>query len=238
MKNKRNSQRDDYRLLKNKLLIRTFGMLFFAFALLATMYSLFLRGHIANVFVGFLDNFVYHDYDRALNVYSMYIRDYRSLFFIVLSLILFAIILRFYLNEFSKYFKEINRGIDALIEENTGDIVLPSELTVTEKKINHIKHTLEQRKLATELAEQRKNDLVVYLAHDLKNPLTSVIGYSVFNSSVSYIKRNGRTYQIAPVYRSERDKKTCRETGAELYINHCEIGYELPNDIKIEERGA
>ena len=71
-------------------------MLFFAFALLATMYSLFLRGHIANVFVGFLDNFVYHDYDRALNVYSMYIRDYRSLFFIVLSLILFAIILRFY----------------------------------------------------------------------------------------------------------------------------------------------
>ena len=26
-------------------------------------------------------------------------------------------------------------------------------------------------------AEQRKNDLVVYLAHDLKTPLTSVIGY-------------------------------------------------------------
>lgn len=47
-----------------------------------------------------------------------------------------------------------------------------------------------------------------------------------------------KTYQIAPVYRSERDKKTCRETGAELYINQCEIGYELPNDIKIEERGA
>ena len=177
MKNKRNSERDDYRLLKNKLLIRTFGMLFFAFAFLAAFYSLFLKGHIANTFVGFLDNFVYHDYDRALNVYSMYIRDYMSLFFIVLSLILFAIILRFYLNEFSKYFKEINRGIDALIEENTGDIVLSSELTVTEKKINHIKHTLAQRKLATELAKQRKNDLVVYLAHDLKTPLTSVIGY-------------------------------------------------------------
>lgn len=63
-----------------------------------------------------------------------------SLFFVVLSLLLFAIILRFYLNEFSKYFKEINRSIDALIEENSGDIVLPSELTAIEKKINHIKH--------------------------------------------------------------------------------------------------
>lgn len=177
MKNKRNSERDDYRLLKNKLLIRTFEILFFAFAFLAALYALFLKGHVANTFVGFLDNFVYHDYNRALNVYSMYIRDYKILFFIALSLILFAIILRFYLNEFSKYFKEINRAIDALIEENTGDIVLSSELTATEKKINHIKHTLEQRKLATELAEQRKNDLVVYLAHDLKTPLTSVIGY-------------------------------------------------------------
>lgn len=64
-----------------------------------------------------------------------------------------------------------------MIDENSGDVTLSSELAATEKKINSIKHTLEQRKLAAELAEQRKNDLVVYLAHDLKTPLTSVIGY-------------------------------------------------------------
>ena len=58
MKNKKNSERDDYRLLKNKLLISIFGMLFFAFAFLAALYSLFLKGHIADTFVGFLDNFV------------------------------------------------------------------------------------------------------------------------------------------------------------------------------------
>lgn len=176
IENKRNSERDDYRLLKNKLLIRTFGMLFLRLLFSSLVLSIFKRAHSRH-FCGFLDNFVYHDYERAYNVYSIYIRDYMSLFFVVLSLLLFAIILRFYLNEFSKYFKEINRSIDALIEENSGDIVLPSELTAIEKKINHIKHTLEQRKLAAELSEQRKNDLVVYLAHDLKTPLTSVIGY-------------------------------------------------------------
>ena len=34
-----------------------------------------------------------------------------------------------------------------------------------------------KRKSDAELAEQRKNDLVMYLAHDLKTPLSSVIGY-------------------------------------------------------------
>ena len=100
----------------------------------------------------------------------------RTTVMIVISIIL-LIILRICLTGFAKYFDEINRGIDALIEESTGDVYLSPELAATEKKINSIKHTLEQRKLETEAAEKRKNDLVMYLAHDLKTPLTSVIGY-------------------------------------------------------------
>ena len=64
------------------------------------------------------------------------------------------------------------------------------------------------------------------------------IDYSITNPSVTYISRNGRTYQIASVYRCERDRYTHRETGSELYVNQCEIGYELPDGITIEERGA
>ena len=46
-----------------------------------------------------------------------------------------------------------------------------------ETKLNSIKYaSLRGEQLAKE-AEQRKNDLVVYLAHDLKTPLTSIIGY-------------------------------------------------------------
>lgn len=89
----------------------------------------------------------------------------------------FLIVLRLYLKGFTKYFNEINRGINALKEENSDDIVLSAELAAAEQAINAIKHTLEQRKAAAMIAEQRKNDLVVYLAHDLKTPLTSVIGY-------------------------------------------------------------
>jgi len=56
-------------------------------------------------------------------------------------------------------------------------IELPSELKQTEFKMNQLKMTLRNNAHIAKEAEQRKNDLVVYLAHDLKTPLTSVIGY-------------------------------------------------------------
>ncbi len=56
-------------------------------------------------------------------------------------------------------------------------VVLPAELKEVENQMNQIKLNLRQNERAAKEAEQRKNDLIVYLAHDLKTPLTSVIGY-------------------------------------------------------------
>lgn len=64
------------------------------------------------------------------------------------------------------------------------------------------------------------------------------IDYTVFNSSVSYVKQEEKIYQIASVCRTEKDKMTGRQTEKELYVNQCEIAYKLPDDIKIEERGV
>ena len=46
-----------------------------------------------------------------------------------------------------------------------------------EVQLNTARETALRTARAAQEAEQRKNDLVVYLAHDLKTPLTSVIGY-------------------------------------------------------------
>lgn len=40
-----------------------------------------------------------------------------------------------------------------------------------------LKDTMQKRMLREQLAEQQKNDLIMYLAHDIRTPLTSVIGY-------------------------------------------------------------
>lgn len=46
-----------------------------------------------------------------------------------------------------------------------------------EQKLNVLRQALEKRELEAKLSEERKNNLVMYLAHDIRTPLTSVIGY-------------------------------------------------------------
>lgn len=53
----------------------------------------------------------------------------------------------------------------------------PDELREFSQRLKDFKYELKENEQARQAAEQQKNDLVVYLAHDLKTPLTSVIGY-------------------------------------------------------------
>ena len=179
MKNRNNKKQklgNDFKNLQTKLFVRTVVIMLVAVVAVYALYTFVLHGNFANFVVNFI-NFFIDDYLQALHIYQAVFRNYMDLYILLAIAIVFLIVLKIYLRGFTKYFNEINKGIDTLIDENSGDVVLSSELVATEKKMNYIKHTIQQQKLAAELAEQRKNDLVVYLAHDLKTPLTSVIGY-------------------------------------------------------------
>lgn len=177
MKNKIFRKEDDFGQFKNLVFSRTILMVIIAVFIIHFVYGFFWKGKFANLAVIVFQRLFDIDYVQALKLYQMTLRNNMDLIFMVMIAVVFFIIFRIYLNWFVKYFMEINKGIDALIKEGTGEVLLPAELSAIEKKINTIKHTLEKRKLDTQLAEQRKNDLVVYLAHDLKTPLASVIGY-------------------------------------------------------------
>lgn len=179
MKNRNNKKQkmgNEFKNLQTKLFVRTVVIMLVAVVAVYALYTFVLHGNFANFVVNFI-NFFIDDYLQALHIYQAVFRNYKDLYILLAIAIVFLIVLKIYLRGFTKYFNEINKGIDTLIDENSRDVVLSSELVATEKKMNYIKHTIQQQKLAAELAEQRKNDLVVYLAHDLKTPLTSVIGY-------------------------------------------------------------
>ena len=109
---------------------------------------------------------------------------YRSIFYnnieiitFIVIIVVLVILLKLSISWFTKYFDEVSAGMDKLAEESNAEITLSPELDFMENKLNQIKNNLEKQKKAALDAEQRKNELVVYLAHDIKTPLTSVIGY-------------------------------------------------------------
>lgn len=79
-------------------------------------------------------------------------------------------ILAFY--NIAKADKLIERANNAI-----GDEQLPDELRPLADTLKEFKQNIKMNEQARRYAEQQKNDLIVYLAHDLKTPLTSVIGY-------------------------------------------------------------
>lgn len=94
------------------------------------------------------------------------------LFCILLLFMIFA-----FAKRYTKPFQDIDRQLAALLSDDSSEIHLSKELSATEQKLGALKQAMEKRLFDARLAEQRKNDLVTYLAHDIRTPLTSVIGY-------------------------------------------------------------
>lgn len=80
----------------------------------------------------------------------------------------------------SKLIGYLNKIVDAtsnMLSQDSRPVVLPSEIKIIQDELNRLREESLKNAAAAKEAEQRKNDLIVYLAHDLKTPLTSVIGY-------------------------------------------------------------
>lgn len=166
----------DYFQLKSKLFFRFLGMMVFAFLIIFVLYKTLWSGKGGDVIVSILQKILGMEYGDALYIYRHIFRDYAELIWVIGIVFIFFVFLIFFLNWFTKYFNAINQGIDALLEEDR-IISLPAEMSAIELKLNTVKRTLQKRALDVQIAEQRKNDLVMYLAHDIRTPLTSVIGY-------------------------------------------------------------
>ena len=68
-------------------------------------------------------------------------------------------------------------SIEGIYSGNSKEVVLPDEYREVQEKLKLLQYEYELRMKAVHEANQRKNDMIMYMAHDLKTPLTSVIGY-------------------------------------------------------------
>ncbi|HIU88029.1 MAG TPA: HAMP domain-containing histidine kinase [Candidatus Avilachnospira avistercoris] len=100
--------------------------------------------------------------------------------YIILAVILFALI--FYLLERPaiSYIRRLSEGINAVASgdlESRIEVIGDDEFSEMAENINHMTDELRELLRSEREAEQSKNDLITNIAHDLKTPLTSIIGY-------------------------------------------------------------
>ena len=123
--------------------------------------------------------------ESAIRLYWQLIGNNKMFFIIVGFLLLFAMFYYVALSKMMKYVDQIGDGIENILSESTKPIHLITELKPIEIRLNEIKATLKRQEIEAEEGEKKKNDLVLFLAHDLKTPLTSIVAYlSMLDSHV------------------------------------------------------
>ncbi|QIB70719.1 HAMP domain-containing histidine kinase [Aminipila butyrica] len=88
-----------------------------------------------------------------------------------------GVITYYFFTKALNYLDEVVAASKQLVADKDQPIVLPEAIKIVQDELNLFREQALRNELLAKEAEQRKNDLVVYLAHDLKTPLTSVIGY-------------------------------------------------------------
>jgi two-component system, OmpR family, sensor histidine kinase VanS len=167
---------NDYYKLKRKLFLYILVIVIAAIVFVFYLREL-MRWRTGEWIVRFLENSFHLERQDAMLIYQYTIRNNITIIMYVTIAVTVLILCRIMLSKFAKYFNEINNGIDILIQKEDKQIELSPEMEFLEQKLNTLKLTLEKREQEAKLAEQRKNDFVMYLAHDIKTPLTSIIGY-------------------------------------------------------------
>ncbi len=121
----------------------------------------------------FLGNALYR-INYNLYLWCIYSKDTIFVLYIIVTMI---IIFYYFVSKKIENREKLYESLDQILNEDSANIELPHEMIKFSEKLNQIKYEYILSVKRTKEAEQKKNDLIMYMAHDLKTPLTSVIGY-------------------------------------------------------------
>lgn len=162
LKNKLFKQEKDLQLIYRKLFLQMF-ITAFLYAMIGIVTYLVLIRLLENI--------------EIIHNLINWIETHRVFGFLVYLTIGYTIILIYYWKKPFGYLNNILIATSSIYQQGEKSIDLPVPLKDIENYLNELRLEVQNSKQAAQNAEQRKNDMISYLAHDLKTPLTSIIGY-------------------------------------------------------------
>lgn len=113
----------------------------------------------------------------AKNVALVWLDARLDVLYIVYLIIGYFVIFYFYWKKPWNYLNEVVDAMETVYEKSAKGISLPEPLHDLESHMNQIKLSVLTSEKSVAQAEEKKKELVMYLAHDIRTPLTTVIGY-------------------------------------------------------------
>lgn len=148
-----------------KVLAKSIGISILVFVILVSI--------IDGVMNDQLGEFVY----KANSLLYYLLVDNKAAVFLITYIIILLITSFFIIRKTYKNLLKITKTIDDIIKNPEQKVELPEELYILESKLESIRADIINNMDKARDAESKKNELIMYMAHDLKTPLTSVIGY-------------------------------------------------------------
>lgn len=104
-----------------------------------------------------------HDYEPSIIVFG----------FLISELFMWIAIER----SSSKKILKVLDSLEYVVDNSANNIVLPLEFSDLQNWLNLIKMQNREQQHLLEIEAQKKSDTLTYLAHDIRTPLASVVGY-------------------------------------------------------------
>ncbi len=135
-------------------------------------------GKAGDFLVGLIMGWTGLDELNAAKAYFFTVRNYMEplIGIGIIAVVLLSFVLL--TGQFTRSFDKIAEAVDGLARGGE-EISLPPELGYLENKLVRLQQQLEREQSRARLEEKRKNDLLLYSAHDIKTPMTSVLGYLI-----------------------------------------------------------
>lgn len=166
--------------------------------------------------------------DDPLYMQLKVIQQFSNILIPILLLIGAIVIMWLALHRQMSYVSDVIDAAKKVSQLDDEIIELPDELIEAETELNLAKEQSRRNFQAAREAEQRKNDLIVYLAHDLKTPLTSVIGYLTLLRDEPEISEEFRTkYTGIALDKAERLEELINEFFEITRFNLTNISLEM-----------
>ncbi len=172
--------KDTYKRLRNSLTLYVIGGMLLAEVVGLSLLHLLLfalRDPVARLLVWLMVNTMGYTLEGALATYDLIVHAVTPILTIAVGLGI-MLLCTFYMSH--KLFTWMNLIGDAMRQVSAGGEVpkkFPRLLSPILSDLEAMSQNLADRDEDAKKAEQRQSDLVAYVAHDLKTPLTSVLGY-------------------------------------------------------------